>query len=513
MNERRFPKGKEWDDIVENAFSSTDTHSFSAAYRQQREILQKGQTMNRKDDINTPESRRERTIIKSTGGRRNVKAIAAAISVIAAAAVIIAVPAGVMRNSTTVPGAEIGDVSGDAVQGDTVEEDIAADESGTEEEITDISATEPPTPVYETIVPELWTEITQLPEGVIYHEDGAYAGKYTRGSYINDEGYTIEEWYMTTGTLYTGNELTVEGIVSNVEANNPEWVISYDVDDFSYDGKTVIRFGGDVPWRRTYVLFDGTNYGYIFYFADQATEDEIAMLIDNVQLVENSGGKKIFVEVQSGDETESSGDEADIAEDSESSDTETADSSADFAYGTEGDSLEWSYHEGEKDFNISMTLDKITYQTNVDGITTDGLGRPVSSYDDFRTYANALIESDGTISDIDGTQSYAVIADFTVTNNSDSEAELCVFPTFFMENGSGGYTELIGDGRHISFSADRQAEKNEALIAPGETCSVQCVFAVTEAELSQGIYFTPAPHYYSVDTIISDGTPIFYIKK
>ena len=89
MNERRFPKGKEWDDIVENAFSSTDTHSFSAAYRQQREILQKGQTMNRKDDINTPESRRERTIIKSTGSRRNVKAIAAAISVIAAAAVII----------------------------------------------------------------------------------------------------------------------------------------------------------------------------------------------------------------------------------------------------------------------------------------------------------------------------------------------------------------------------------------------------------------------------------------
>lgn len=192
MSKKGLPTGKEWDRIVDDAFSSTDIHEFSSAYEYRKAEMQKGNTMDSNERKRTNDS-----------PKKKIKWSAAA----AMAAAVALVPASVLAinhiGSRKVPMTE-GEVSV-VVETELPDEpatEVVEPETEVAEQVTDVEDSEKPQLGIATL--EITAEIEEtcgLPQGIYVKEvtegSGAERAGITAGDVItaieDEEVFTVDE--------------------------------------------------------------------------------------------------------------------------------------------------------------------------------------------------------------------------------------------------------------------------------------------------------------------------------
>ena len=194
--------------------------------------------------------------------------------------------------------------------------------------------------------------------------------------------------------------------------------------------------------------------------------------------------------------------------------------------------------------DISVTLDSAHYQDNFDGIYTDGIAREADYSrfigDDGKLISNTRIwyrfsENDDTGIEWQPIQKEMIpkkilVAELTYTNNSGQEVKECVCPRLWVTDE--GKLFMLGDNvkkesadwyedeidmkcdrwGHFSYSSDKQIDKNEVLLAPGESAKVQVAFLVNEYDIGD-IYFELMPGYEGDMRKMIENSPVVDLTK
>ncbi|WP_303789256.1 hypothetical protein [Ruminococcus flavefaciens] len=396
MRNNRIPDNKEWEKIVDDAFSSDTQHDFSVMYELRKENIQKGITMKKTSNY-----------IR----RRYIGMVAAAAAVVIGAPVTVYALSNSKSSSTQLAEVETND-------------EIVTQTVITPEEIADTD--------------EATKGVLQLEKNGQYQ----YILRYTPTDEEanNEQYYDVEYTFLPDGTYQrehdlkykvgTGGGITpckyrisaatpmiekVGGIVKLDDlSNNEKTAYIFHRQDNMYLGAEDTNSFGRVAW----IHFKGTNYILQLYFTDDISEDDVRSVIDGAKLVpseEQTAGIWFNRE--------------------ESTDTNNAQpvtsgkSIDDFTVVSVGDTVKDEREDGN---NIEITVNDAWVQDNFDGINTDGCGMP-ADYSEFlgedgkiyETYQYGTI-GDGIntideITDTVKTQKKVIVLDLTYKNVGDED--------------------------------------------------------------------------------------------
>lgn len=253
MKASKLPNRKEWEKIVDEAFSSNDEHSFSPRYTSRKNAMMRGITMKRRTVVNK---------------RRN-SSRALVLSVAAVAAAFVLVPAGVFFAGK----------GGGASSPMTDMDELAETTAPTEETVTEETAE---TEVEDTITLEdvacygfKKLKLNYVPEGLVYNEDGSYSGKY----------HNFETGGGMSKLLFVADE-------------NQQLVrdnFSYDTAEYDIDGKhVIIRYGEKNETiepensfsRWIFVQFKDSPYVATLHITDNYSDEEALKVCEGMELVD-----------------------------------------------------------------------------------------------------------------------------------------------------------------------------------------------------------------------------------
>ena len=480
MKNRKLPTSKQFDRIVENAFSSDVKHNFSVDYEIRKEAIQRGTSM----------KKRNRTIQwKSIG-------ITAA-----AAAIVAVVPSSIFlmsRNSSQL---------GPAAQ---VEE--KSEVSQTAEPLTE-SATESKNTVPEgKVISDHIIQTNQYSYYVTYNpqidENRSYHQQQL--NYIPDDFTEINEPNMKPG-YYSPDGGIFESFLYYIpnEVNFAEEVLNVtSVEEYTVDEKEVILLtrgdsldDGDINHfgRTGYVFFNGTRNYIEFYATDDISDKALENIIAGMSLApadesefiwsapETNLGEGLYVEPKSE------------------------------ALGRDGLNLhnigDW-FCDDYDDGSLLITVDDAWIQHDFSGIYTDATGHE----QDFSQYVDATgniymdcswqKKGDGRNepfykTEVNQTQHMnVVVVELTYTNKSDidltyaNSTETCISPSYFtlvddtpadtLETADGltaYYKEEVmqnDSGGFFSFYSPAASSKNNIDLLAGESTTVRLAFLVRD---------------------------------
>ena len=431
MKNNGLPSKKEWDKIVDSAFSSESIHQFSEGYIKRRTGLQKGIIMDSS----------ERKRIKENSQRKLKTGAVAGI-----AAAIALVPASVFTlnylSGNKVPAVE----TGESVQEETTAETTA--------EITTETETEPFTE--ETTIPDEYASIVQTakyqnyiyinyPDGgdmanetftsqFEWLPDGLQRDSYdpVYGKFHNGYGGGMSPILMTVPESGIQERLDYSASFEQYETDDRVIMINYRAgyeedaphdEEYEPDKPAHINFG-----REVWIAFKGTKYVQMFFITDDISKDDARKIAENVQLVptdEETAGE--WFDRYAPDDTNIP--EAEYAY--EEPEKISVDS---IKHNKIGDTIHFDYdarnYGNGEFFKMDITLNDAWLQDDFEGIETDACGE----YTDF----SDLIGSDGKIHNVrrimqagDGVNTIdyfvreevqnvkVLVLDFTYTNTGD----------------------------------------------------------------------------------------------
>lgn len=487
---KHIPDSTEWKKIVDEAFSSDETHTFSENYNMNKQALQKG------------------TVMKKNNILMNL-------TVAAAAFAVVAFPTGIYlatRTSETTPAAEL---PADEVETTSEDEVTIADETS-EEFISQVSDTEVTITDgkedgqvnekihqftednidYDTIYD---LEYGWLPEGLEFQDqDSPYGRKFH--NWTTEDGMT---------PIFTK---VMEGVTYIEDTGNPE--IATTKDEWLLDGKTVSMYYRstyipDNPeynfGRIAFIYFDNTPYVLQLYVTDGISEEDFKKIIDNVHLVpaeEETAG------IYTPPENEQENTEFTVGS------YEKSGTPADSVPIVQiGEPVQERYPEGWGE--VSATVTDVHFSDNLDGIITDGIGWE-ADYSEYLNEDGTLVENvrkwimfkNGTETEFK-TETVPIsimTVNITYTNNGTTPSDYCVCPTLQTEydgyffkpsiynkmqmkakeqsHNSYGYSDtfhsLETDDMHFSFSCTNQSSKNNIHLDAGESTEVTLAYIVED---------------------------------
>lgn len=364
MKNNGLPDSKEWDKIIDDAFSSTEQHDFSVRYELKKAEIQKGITMNKTTNF----------IQRRYAGM-----------VAAAAAIVIAVPVSVYafsnEKTTTVPQTEV-TTTESATQETTVPEsttlsenndDIAGklsiDKNGeysyilkfkpTNEELAD-------TQKYNVVYDFLPEGFSKGNNSSTNFYNTAANGVFEPGYYrVSSETPLIQKIY----NIINCENIDTDNINAYILYQNSPKTNSDDISSFFS--------------RYVFVHFKGTNFITNISASDDISDDDLRSIIKGMKLVpsdsENTSPWSFNLNL----------DETDNSTETPSAETYSTDMLKKLNV---GDTVSFElnmYEQGVHD--LELTLNKAWLQDNFDGIDTDICGNPT----DFSEY----LSSDGKIHD------------------------------------------------------------------------------------------------------------------
>jgi len=255
MKASRLPDRKEWERIVDEAFSSNDEHSFSPRYTSRKNAMMRGITMKR----------------RTVDNKRRNSSRALVLSVAAVAAAFVLVPAGVFFAGHS------GGTSSPAANMDELAETTAPEEAATEvtEEATETVAEYTITLEDVACYGFKKLQLNYVPEGLVYNEDGAYGGKY----HDYDTGGGMSKLLFVADEY---QQLTFDNF-------------SYDSAEYDLDGKhVIIRYGETNETiepensfsRWIFVQFKDSPYVATLHITDNYSDEEALKVCEGMELVD-----------------------------------------------------------------------------------------------------------------------------------------------------------------------------------------------------------------------------------
>ncbi len=509
MKNNRLPSKKEWDEIVDDAFSSSEIHEFSVRYERRKAELQKGNIM----DNN--ERRREKE-----SSRRKINPSA----LIAMAAAVALVPASVFAVSHLGSNkAPLTEVALSSVEETTAVEVTEAETEPVSEEAAEETAASgyfyakiEKTAEYQNYIyvnypangdrinETLTTEFGWLPEGVtLGGENTNVAGKYHNGY-----GGGMTPCLMIVPERGIQERLDNSADFEQYETDDRVIMINYRVsyeenaphdEDFVQDKPAHINFG-----REVWVAFKGTKYVQMFYITDDFSKDDARQIAENIQLVPA--------------EEETVGEWADWDAESENTGDGTVDVYTPPTIEKDNANLVKvgdTINIGFEQFGEDIRINSARYQDNFDGLHTDTSGRET----DFSEYLDSSgriinhrewMKSGDGVNTIDTLASFenqlmkVLVLDVTYTNTGSADINYdtmgsVICPTILTnDNGSmkkpstiawdseeGMYANdslfhLMCDDLMFSFDSPNKGNNNHVNIPVGGSADIQLAFLVRE---------------------------------
>ena len=491
MKNIRLPNNNEWNSIIDDAFSSDEIHTFSENYNMKKQSMRKGIAMKKNN-------------------------LMLNLTVAAAALAVVAFPTGIYFSTHTAgtqPSTEIPAENDEITVNEETTEEFAQQIADTEITVNDgvddgeINKdthvfTEEDEAIntdfnidYDTIYD---VEYGWLPEGLEYQEqDSPYGGKFH--NWDTDDGMTPILTKVPKGATYCEDIGNPE-----IEAEKTVW---------SNDGKTVSMYyrstyGSDniSPnfGRIAFIYFDNTPYVLQLYVTDGISEEDFYKIIKNVKLVP-SEKETTSLFTQEEETTDSYNDsETTTVQASESAVSET---STDILPTVKvGETINEKYYDvwGK----VSATVTNVSFNDNLDGITTDNIGNN-ADYSQYLNTDGSLIENvrkwfkseDNTEFKTETVPISIMTVNITYTNNGTEPVDdYCICPT--LQTKDDGYflclsdynkvmskddvyyidtfKELMHDDMCFSFSCPKQSGKNNICLEPGESTEVTLAFVVED---------------------------------
>jgi len=531
MKNNRLPSGKEWDKIVDDAFSSSEIHEFSDRYERRKAGLQKGNIM----DNN--ERRREKE-----SPRRKIDTSA----LIAMAAAVALVPASVFAvshlgsNKAPLTEVELSSVeettAGEVTEAETepVSEEAAEETEASEYFYAKIEKTaEYQNYIYvnypadgDRINENFTTEFGWLPDGL---ERDSFDPVY--GKFHNGYGGGMTPCFYTVPETGIQERLDNSASFEQYETDDRVIMINYRVsyeENAPHDEEYVQNKPAHLNFGRVVcVAFKGTKYVQMFFITDDFSKDDARQIAENIQLVptdEETAGEWF-------DRYEESEEMNDESESVYTPPTLEKDNASIFKI---GDTITKNF-PGE---SVDITINSARYQDNFDGIRSDSCGQET----DYSEY----LSSDGRIHNLrewiqhgDGVNSVdtvvssedqlmkVLVLDVTYTNKGnadityDSGIAGWICPNILIEN-NGSITcpsfitkdgcefkdsvrHLISDDMMLSFdSPNKNFGKNHVDIPTGGTAEIQLAFLIPENNIGNVYVNITGDDWTRSDTPILD---------
>lgn len=483
MERSKLPNKKEFERIVEEAFSVDERHSFSEQYKQKKDNIQRGIIM--KKINNKPE-------------RIFVGAVAAAVLA------VVAVPTGVVMKNKLDPQETV---------------------PGTDENAVIVEATENPEEISEPaadvdIVPEFtedpktfefgWMPDNMTSDGWKYHSDDHNACitpilyKYTP-----DQELLPREGFPTA----TVDEYPLEG--RNVKIF------------YSCNFRTIAPNSFE---RNVWITFEGSQYAVFLFVSDGVDDEDLKKVIENISLVPADEDNSNVYEEPAQEEHPADGTNA------ASFETPEGVSSEDLKTIALGETFTDTFDFWEDHTTVMDVTPTNAYITSsFDDIATDciGLDADYSNFTDengniidcYTEWFKDVQQPDGTykkeIIDTETVGSKILVVDMTLTNRSDMSDEYNIHPTLMtdydgkllrlteaeraVKNGDCSYycnmDELCGD-RQAAFSLSVNGTKgahNSVILEPGESAEVRLAFLLREEETDRKLYLSIIDQGFSTD--------------
>lgn len=479
MERFKLPNKKEFERIVEEAFSVDERHSFSEQYKQKKDNIQRGIIM--KKINNKPE-------------RIFVGTVAAAVLA------VVAVPTGVVMKNKLDPQETV---------------------PGTDENAVIIENTENPDPAANVdIAPEFneepktyefgWMPDNMTSDGWKYHDD-AHNACITPMLYK----YTSDQELLPRAGFPTAtvDEYPLEG--RNVKIF------------YSCNFRTVEPNSFE---RNVWITFEGSQYAVFLYVSDGVDDEDLTKIIENISLVPADEDNSDVYEVPDPDERPVDGSK------SESYETPEGISSEGLKTITLGETFTDTFDFWDDHTTVMDVTPTDAYITgSFDGITTDciGLDADYSNFTDengniidcYTEWFESVQQPDGTykkeIIDTETVGSKILVVDMTLTNRSDAVDEYNIHPTLVtdydgklfeidkaeraVKNGDCSrycnMDELFSE-RHWAFSLSvngTKGTKNAVVLEPGESAEIRLAFLLREDEVDGGLYLSIIDQGFSTD--------------
>lgn len=530
MNKKGLPSKKQWDKIVDEAFSSTEIHGFSDSYERRRAEMQKGIIMDSNNRKRTKETPRRKLRMGAAAG------MAAALALVPASVFTVSHLSG---NKAPLTEVEL-----------TSQDETEAPEETVEELAEPDTAEETAEPYTEPAAADFYARIEQTAE----YQNYVYVNYPADGDRIN-ENFTTEFGWLPDELALAGENSTIAGKFHNgygggmtpclyivpetgiqnrldnsasfeqYETDDRVIMINYRVGyeenashdaDFVQDKPAHINFG-----REVWVAFKGTKYVQMFFITDDFSKDDARQIAENIQLVptdEETGGMWF-------DRFEDSENTIDVF-------PEVSKAIDRYDLVTVGDTISKSF-PGE---SVDITINSARYQDNFDGIHTDSCGQEtdysqylstdgrIHNQRDWIQYGDGINTVDTAVSSEDQLMKVLVL-DVTYTNTGnadityDSGIAGCICPTILIEdNGSitrpsyitsdglgfeDSIRHLMSDDMMFSFdSPSKNGGKNHVDIPAGGTADIQLAFLIPENNIGN-VYVN-----ITGDDWINSGDPI-----
>ena len=469
MKISKLPDKKEWDRIVDEAFTSNEEHRFSQRYVSHKNEMLGGINMKRRT-VNNKSKNNSRKLMLSVG---------------AVAAAFVLIPTGAFLASNgggaSAPGTEIDDPS-----------ETTVTEEATENKTEDtISLADVESYGFKKL------KLNYIPDSLVYNEDGPYAGKY------HDEE--------------TGGGMSTEFCVADKTEKCTHINFGYDSAEYELDGKhVIIRFAPPDDFydpltrygRLIIVKFNDSPYIAILHISDVFSDEEALKVCEGMELVDcekNDFHLNIWHDK-----------DPEIVKENVSN--VTADING-FKLDMEkvklfniGDTFINDFKKELGTQCCDITVKSARIQDNFDGVKTDcdGNEKDYSEWIDengrlkpnTRSWYSeeelcAMSEAVAT----EEMQMRVVVVDLTYTNNNDSELMQVVNPYMFvykdgnantadfqpMKDGASSVQNSLGIvttyGGMFSYDSDKKAEGNLLSLGAGEGADVQVAFLINAGDV------------------------------
>jgi hypothetical protein len=404
MKNKGLPTSEEWNNIIDDAFSSEEKHDFSALYELRRAEIQKGITMK-----------------KTTNHiQRRYRGMVAA-----AAAIVIAAPASVYALSKALPTSTPATEVEEAENTEIAPENLSVEDSEAEYD-----------KLYYTKEGENEYTLRFTPKNSETDETRKYNVQYTwlpegfsadvsdpKHTHKTAEGGALESIYFRVYDSYP-MEQDIRGIVDVIEVSDDDKT-AYIFCRQGHDDSS----GSDSYTRDVWIHFKGTNFVTELFATDDISDSDLSSIIQGMKLVDAAEFEDTLSWTTWNGLTESESDDSNAGKD------------GDFNTG-EIEAFE-SLHIGDTFTDteiitdtiknkVEITLNNAWVQDNFDGISTDPCGNPAdySGYlsDDgkiYETYEYGIL-GDGVntvdeVTDTISVQKKVIVLDLTYKNIGEND--------------------------------------------------------------------------------------------
>lgn len=286
MNNKGLPSKKQWDKIVDDAFSSAENHEFSDRYERRRADLQKGIVMDSNERKRIKDTSVKKTSWKAVAG------IAAVLALIPVSGLTVSHLAGSRLPQSEVEVSSVDETSAEVETVETEPETETEGSEATDEEYSEyLSVNEAEGMIdvnYRDFSEEgdikYNAEFQWLPEGLERSEAGNIYGKYSNGYgggmtpvfYSVPETGIHEKINMCARSEDTKSDDKVIVVFyrENYQENAPRDT------DYQKDKPAHIAFN-----REVWVVFDNANYVQMFFVTDDISKEDVMKMAENIQLV------------------------------------------------------------------------------------------------------------------------------------------------------------------------------------------------------------------------------------